>query len=48
MKQNLLSKTRAGFTLIELLVAMAITVVLLGVLVYLTGVSMDTYRDSRN
>ncbi|MBT8044014.1 MAG: type II secretion system GspH family protein, partial [Verrucomicrobiae bacterium] len=44
-------KTRsniAGFTLIELLVAMAITVVLIGVLVYLTAISMDTYRDSRN
>lgn len=39
---------KAGFTLIELLVAMAITIVLLGVLVYMTGISMDTYRDSRN
>lgn len=38
----------SGFTLIELLVAMAITVVLIGVLVYLTAISMDTYRDSRN
>lgn len=37
-----------GFTLIELLVAMSITVVLIGVLVYLTAISMDTYRDSRN
>lgn len=42
------SRHRKGFTLIELLVAMAITIVLLGVLVYLTGISMDTYRDSRN
>jgi len=38
----------SGFTLIELLVSMTITVVLLGVLVYLTAISMDTYRDSRN
>lgn len=42
-----LSKS-SGFTLIELLVAMAITIVLIGVLVYLTAISMDTYRDSRN
>lgn len=48
MKHTSQSKIRAGFTLIELMVAMAITVVLLGILVYLTGVSMDTYRDSRN
>ena len=48
MKRTPLSKFRPGFTLIELLVAMAITVILLGVLVYLTGVSMDTYRDSSN
>lgn len=41
-------KGTPGFTLIELLVGMAITVVLLGVLVYLTAISMDTYRDSRN
>lgn len=38
----------SGFTLVELLVAMSITVVLIGVLVYLTAISMDTYRDSRN
>ncbi len=48
MKINRLPKLRAGFTLIELLVAMAITVVLIGVLVYLTAISMNTYRDSRN
>lgn len=48
MKYSTLPKSRSGFTLIELLVAMAITIVLLGVLVYLTGISMDTYRDSRN
>lgn len=27
---------------------MTITIILLGVLIYLTGISMDTYRDSRN
>ena len=39
---------RSGFTLVELLVAMTITIILLGVLVYMTGISMDTYRDSQN
>lgn len=48
MKHSTFSKNRAGFTLVELLVAMAITLVLLGTLVYLTGVSIDTYQDSRN
>ncbi|MFK7909961.1 MAG: type II secretion system protein J [Akkermansiaceae bacterium] len=48
MKNFTNSKRLKGFTLIELLVAMSITIVLLGVLVYLTGISMDTYRDSRN
>lgn len=48
MKIKRLQNSRPGFTLIELLVSMAITVVLLGVLVYMTGISMDTYRDSRN
>ena len=48
MKIKRLQNFRPGFTLIELLVSMAITVVLLGVLVYMTGISMDTYRDSRN
>lgn len=43
-----LQSGKSGFTLVELLVAMAITIVLLGVLVYMTGISMDTYRDSRN
>lgn len=40
--------SRQGFTLVELLVAMAVTVVLLSILVYLTGVSMDTYKTSQN
>ena len=48
MKIKRLQDLRSGFTLIELLVSMAITVVLLGVLVYMTGISMDTYRNSRN
>ena len=41
-------RLQSGFTLIELLVSMVITVVLLGVLVYMTGISMDTYKRSRN
>jgi len=41
-------RLQSGFTLIELLVSMTITVVLLGVLVYMTGISMDTYKKSRN
>ncbi|NWK57002.1 type II secretion system protein [Verrucomicrobiaceae bacterium N1E253] len=41
-------RLQPGFTLIELLVAMSITVILLGVLVYMTGISMDTYKDKRN
>jgi len=48
MKHTFYPKNRDGFTLVELLVAMMITIVLLGVLVYLTAISMDTYRDSRN
>ncbi len=43
-----IKRLKSGFTLIELLVAMAITVILLGVLVYMTGISMDTYKRSRN
>ncbi|BDS06207.1 hypothetical protein NT6N_12470 [Oceaniferula spumae] len=48
MNTKTLKSGHKGFTLIELLVAMSITVILLGVLVYMTGISMDTYRDSRN
>ncbi len=43
-----IKRLKPGFTLIELLVAMSITVILLGVLVYITGISMDTYKRSRN
>ena len=43
-----IKRLKSGFTLIELLVAMSITVILLGVLVYITGISMDTYKKSRN
>ncbi|MBK1831547.1 prepilin-type N-terminal cleavage/methylation domain-containing protein [Verrucomicrobiaceae bacterium R5-34] len=48
MKTISLPNRNKGFTLIELLVAMTITVILLGVLVYMTGISMDTYRNSRD
>lgn len=41
-------RIQAGFTLIELLVSMSITVILLGILVYMTGISMDRYKESRN
>lgn len=43
-----IKRLQSGFTLIELLVAMSITVILLGILVYMTGISMDTYKESRN
>jgi len=41
-------RRKAGFTLVELLVAMTITIILLGVLVYMTGISTDTYRNARS
>lgn len=41
-------RLQSGFTLIELLVSMTITVILLGILVYMTGISMDTYKRSRD
>jgi len=37
-----------GFTLAELIVAMAVTVILLGLLVSVTGVALDGWRMSRN
>ena len=37
-----------GFTLLELMVAMSITVILLGIVTYLTSMSMDTYKKSRD
>ncbi len=40
--------TAPGFTLVELLVATAITVLLIGVLVYLTSIASDSYRKSQN
>ncbi len=36
-----------GFTLIELLVAMAITAIIVGVLVSITGIAIDTWNRSR-
>lgn len=38
---------RNGFTLIELLVAMAITSIIVGVLVSITGIAIDTWNRSR-
>ncbi len=38
----------SGFTLVELLVAMTITVVLVGMLVYMGSTSMDAFNDTRN
>ena len=37
-----------GFTLIELMVAMSVTVILLGMVTFMTGKSMDGYRESRD
>lgn len=37
-----------GFTLLELMVSMAVTMILLGVVTYLTGMSSETYRESRD
>ena len=37
-----------GFTIIELLVAMTVTVLLLGTVTVMTGVSMDGYKGSRD
>jgi prepilin-type N-terminal cleavage/methylation domain-containing protein len=51
MKINVHSFTSAkakGFTLLELLVAMSVTLLLLGMVTYMTGVSMDGYKGSRD
>lgn len=48
MKISLLKTNKKGFTLVELLVSMVITLIIVSVLVYLTGVAMDKYRDTRN
>jgi prepilin-type N-terminal cleavage/methylation domain-containing protein len=37
-----------GFTMLELLVAMSVTVILLGMVTLMTGVSMDGYKGSRD
>lgn len=37
----------SGFTLVELLVSMSITLILVGVLIYLATVSTDAYKSSR-
>jgi len=37
-----------GFTMLELLVAMSVTVILLGMVTFMTGVSMDGYKGSRD
>ncbi len=46
MKIHRSSYSRSGFTLVEVLVAMTITVVLIGILVYMTSISMETYKKS--
>ena len=48
MHMKKLQAGKSGFTLVELLVAMTITIILLGILVYMTGVSTDTYRETRS
>ena len=51
MKINVHSFTSAkakGFTLLELLVAMSVTLLLLGMVTYMTGASMDGYKGSRD
>ncbi len=37
-----------GFTILELMVAMAITAIIVGVLVTITGTAIDTWNNSRN
>ncbi|MGB2403365.1 MAG: PulJ/GspJ family protein, partial [Akkermansiaceae bacterium] len=42
------SASAKGFTMLELLVAMSVTVILLGMVTFMTGVSMDGYKGSRD
>lgn len=48
MKTPRASKSRSGFTLIELLVAMTITTIIVGVLVSITSIAIDTWNRSRS
>jgi len=49
MKSHLFPHPSAkGFTMLELLVAMSVTVILLGMVTFMTGVSMDGYKGSRD
>lgn len=48
MKTPSFSKLRRGFTLVELLVAMAVTTIIIGVLVSITAISLDTWTRSRS
>ena len=51
MKRHLFPHPSAkakGFTLLELMVAMSVTVILLGMVTFMTGVSMDGYKGSRD
>jgi prepilin-type N-terminal cleavage/methylation domain-containing protein len=42
------SPRRSGFTLIELMVAMAITTIIVGVLISITAIALDTWTRSRS
>ncbi len=48
MKTQRTSAARSGFTLVELLVAMAITTLIVGVLVSVTSMALDTWNRSRS
>lgn len=48
MKTSFSSQSRRGFTLIELMVAMAITTVIVGVLISVTAIALDTWTRSRS
>lgn len=47
MKIHKITSLRKGFTLLELMVAMAITTLIIGVLVSVTAVALDTWNGSR-